>query len=575
MSEQFALDAYAARSCPVKTQNAFDPRVRMPPADEDLREKFSGGQEYEARVLDSFLAEFRGSVLDMRSHHGESWEARERLCLQAMDSGVDAIIHGVLPQDFVGHRAGKADIWLRGEHVDDMTSPRHGLPGYHPVEVKSHLIQEKRQGHGVRLSTLARPFLADAVVTPDVGIRYTSREQDLLQMAHYWRHLQALGLVAGGDPYAAVIGKDGHDATTGPVLTWIPLTERHIRTFSRSSSDGWRLRAPLERYDHEHGFRVRVARHAMAQDGTEAAPPLMVRPIKMRECDWCPWWEVCRPALGEDDLSVRIDKTPLDVREISVLRSLGISTVTDLATADVEALLPRYVPETSHRHGSEQRLRIAAHRARMLADGVELERTSTGALHLPRADVEIDFDIETTATDRVYLWGFLRTDRVADTQEYVSFSAFTELDDHGEAELAEQAMGWLREQFVEHPDALVYHYSDYETVRIHRLLLASGGQHLAWVDERTATSFVDLFAIVRGHFFGTHGLGLKQVASAAADFHWRDDDPGGLNSQSWFDEAVHAKDAAERDSARVRVLEYNEDDVLATWHLRAWLDSLD
>ena len=39
---QFVLDAYAARSCPVKTFNAFDPTLRKPeqPLDESLRESF-------------------------------------------------------------------------------------------------------------------------------------------------------------------------------------------------------------------------------------------------------------------------------------------------------------------------------------------------------------------------------------------------------------------------------------------------------------------------------------------------------------------------------------------------------
>jgi predicted RecB family nuclease len=64
------------------------------------------------------------------------------------------------------------------------------------------------------------------------------------------------------------------------------------------------------------------------------------------------------------------------------------------------------------------------------------------------------------------------------------------------------------------------------------------------------------------------------VASAGAGFHWRDDDPGGLNSMRWFEEAVHAPNKDIREQARTRVLEYNEDDVRATWHLRRWLRTL-
>ncbi|MFZ1911741.1 MAG: ribonuclease H-like domain-containing protein, partial [Propionicimonas sp.] len=73
--------------------------------------------------------------------------------------------------------------------------------------------------------------------------------------------------------------------------------------------------------------------------------------------------------------------------------------------------------------------------------------------------------------------------------------------------------------------------------------------------------------------FGTNGLGLKVVATHGAGFAWRDEDPGGLNSMHWFADAVGGATAELREQARTRVLEYNEDDVQATWQLRRWLRS--
>jgi hypothetical protein len=86
---------------------------------------------------------------------------------------------------------------------------------------------------------------------------------------------------------------------------------------------------------------------------------------------------------------------------------------------------------------------------------------------------------------------------------------------------------------------------------------------------------VDLFQLVRDNFVAVDGLGLKVVASKGAGFSWRDEEPGGLNSQTWFATAVDGLNAAERKAARRRVLEYNEDDVRATWHVREWMDRLD
>lgn len=302
----------------------------------------------------------------------------------------------------------------------------------------------------------------------------------------------------------------------------------------------------------------------------------MVHPIVVRECEHCLWWEVCEPQLGEDDLSLRISKSPLDVREISVLRQHGINTLADLASADVEALMEVYLPEVAHRSGADKRLRLAARRAALMLSGVELERLTSDPIELPESDLEIDFDIETSAGDRVYLWGFWVHDRSSGTDPwYHDVSAFTELDNDSELELARRAITWLDHLLTERPTMKVYHYSDYEVVHMMRLARRSGDPELVAAANRVKRCFVDMFVMVKQHFFGTNGLGLKVVARSGAGFEWRDDDPGGLNSQRWFSDAVHGPDELTRSQARRRVLEYNEDDVRATHQLREWLRSLE
>jgi predicted RecB family nuclease len=152
----------------------------------------------------------------------------------------------------------------------------------------------------------------------------------------------------------------------------------------------------------------------------------------------------------------------------------------------------------------------------------------------------------------------------------VEFSRFADLDVDAELDLAREALGWLREVVTGPRSALVYHYSAYEVGMIAALAERRPDPLLAWASRYAAECFVDLLGIVSSHYFGSAGLGLKQVA-VQAGFRWRDDDPGGLNSQLWFVEAVHADSAVDRAVARRRVLDYNEDDVLATGALRAWL----
>ena len=553
----FVLDAYAARSCPVKTFNSFDPTLTHPPLDESLRESFQGGSDFRDAVLGRVAAD-EGTV-DLRGV-GTTWETRVAACLSAMSDGAAVIIGGVLPLDLAGHRSGRPDALVRG--ADTVA----GSPGYWPLKVKPYRVREKQVGARLlQASTLTS--LGDLELLPDVRYR-GYREGTLLELAHHWRLLEACGF-ASSTPLAAVVGND-RPADDEPTATWIDLNHRFLRTYSRSA--GHKLRTPLERYDHEHRFRVHVAETAHQRTGVDDPPPV-VRPIRVKECEWCAWWQVCRPQIDDDDLSLRISKAPLDVRELQTLLSLGIRTVAELAQAEVDDILPAYVPETGHRDRAEQRLRQAARRARMLAAGVSLERVSIDPIGVPRAAVEVDLDIETADDGTVYLWGALLTDTHG--SRFIGFSEFEHLGPDREIALARSFASWLLELCELHPEVLVFHYSDYETVHLRRLAERSADPTLLAACDLIRDHFVDLFGYVRDNFVGVDGLGLKVVATRGAGFSWRDEEPGGLASQTWFNEAVDGPTPEARAAARERVLEYNEDDVRATLAVRRWLTAME
>lgn len=572
--DNFTLDAYAARSCPVKTHHKFDPTRTFAPGpvqDEALLEIFSGSNAFTEAVCDELLAQFGGSVLDLRGVD-ESPQAMLARTEAAIAAGVEVIVGGWLPLDLEGHRRGRPDVLVRGP------ATRRDTPGYYPVEAKRHRVSEARVGRRIP-RTMAwtwfeRPRWESSSRVPDRVALYRRRDQDMLQIAHYWIVLESAGHASAGPRMAGLIGTEQLPAPGGGErhgVAWIDLDDEQLRTFSRSSESGWKLRSPMQRYQHEHAFRCRVAKVAMRQ-GEPDPPAPVVTPIKVWECNRCPWWEICQPLLDVDDLSVRISKAPLDVREIGVLRALGVRTVNDLVAADLDALLPAYLPEVRHRSGAEERLRLTARRAELMARGVRLERLTEASIDLPPADIEIDFDIETAQDERVYLWGFL-VNSPNESASFVPHARWEDLDDESEITLAREALGWLK-ALAERPDRpsiRVYHYSDYELVRMRQLAKRSDDPLLWWGLEFAEEHFVDLFALIRDQYFGVDGLGLKVVANEGAGFAWRDADPGGLNSQRWFDDAVHAETAPTRDQARTRVLEYNEDDVRATQAVRSWL----
>jgi predicted RecB family nuclease len=580
------LGAYAARSCPVKTQNAFNPLVATDTptsgagveaastpgegrANEELFELFDGGAQFTDAVIEQLISSCTGRVVDLRPLSASTREVQIEACVRAMTSGAQVIISGCLPVDLHGHRVGNPDLLIRGA---DTAS---GSPVYHPVEVKWHRIllrprpqEGEEEPHTLRYSTLTDPSPGGAAEISGFSLRTRSREGDFLQLAHCHRMLEACGFGAE-QALAGVIGTD--DLFAEPVLIWTDLGDEQVRTFSRSSPEGWRLRSFLERYDHEHTFRIKIADVAQQQTGSpDRDPELLVRPIVNRECPRCQWWEHCLPQLDPDDVSLRLDRAPLDMREIATLRQHGITTITDLADADLDQLLEWYLPEVTHREGAEGRIMVAARRARMLLEGISFDRETTGPIEMPQAEVEIDLDIESSVDGRIYLWGFLLQHAGQDDEVYHEFSRFDDLDDRTEAALAVAAFTWLRSIVDSTPSVVVFHYSGYEVAKIIELARREHNELLDWAAAYADEHFVDLLEIVKAHYFGVSGLGLKLMARHVG-FSWRDDDPGGLNSQLWFAEAVHGETAEIRSQARRRVLEYNEDDVTATSQVRAWL----
>ena len=559
----FVLDAYAARSCPLKTANAFGATPAPPKREVPPPAFFHDADAVEAEVF-GLLRAGVASFVDLRALRRAPAADQEAAALRAIHEGFELIVGPLLPRDYTGHRSGRPSALLR----------RGG--GYTPVVVKFHRVWESAgpTDRPQEFSILEEP--GRVLELPGRRFRWGSRLKAALQAAHHWRLLEATGHAAS-EPVVGVIGTErlavpgAESRRQHLAITWLDLAAP-LASPNPTLVDEPGSAAPvsaLERYDFEHDFRVLLAREAM-QFGAARS----MTPVVNRECRFCVWQEHCAGQLPEDELSKRIAKAPLDWHEVLTLRALGVHTVGDLAEADLDELSGRYLPRVSHRDGGEDRLRLAHRRARLLVSGVELERTTAGPIPLPPHDLEIDLDIETSADDHAYLWGFHVDDRATGRRYYQAFDSFADLDAAGERELAARAFGWLA-QITQGRDAAVYHYSDYETLRVQRLAAAlaeRGEAALAeWVRGFAAASFVDLFAVVKAHFFGANGLGLKVVAAAAAGFAWRDEEPGGLASQSWFADAVHAAAPDAREAARTRVLQYNEDDVLATWHLRAWL----
>jgi len=560
--------------CARRTHNHFDTTIAPDPEfslSPESRARLDAGSTHRAIMREAFAAALvpTGQLFLDLNDVGLPREDLIQTTVEAMSHGISVIAGGRLPDDDDGGRQG-----LPGLLICQGPVAATGTFGYWPGVIKAHKTMWQTSGdRPLVYSTLQQPSQDHARSNDHRQLRI--RENDSIELAHYWRMLQAAGFAATGSPAGAIIGSDRIDGS--PVLAWFPMDDMVFRTFSRSAPEGYAIRTALDRHDYEHARRVEIAYVAHERLGIATDPEPLVAPIMIRECAQCPWQSVCAATLGSADPSVAVGG--LDGREWRALRSLGVTTIEHLAELDTAGdMLELYLPEVGHQDRAEARLQTAIARAQMVSSGEYLRRITTGPIAMPRADVEIDLDIESDRDGRVYLWGLLITEDGRPTPQFVPIATWEPLDDTREAQLGARFWTYLNSLVEDHErsgrSVLVYHYSSPEPM--HLLKLARGALARELPDEARARSFidnhfVDLLPIMRHNFIGLRGLGLKMAATHGPEFRWRDSDPGGAQSQTWLDGVYDGLSPANREGAEVRILEYNEDDVRATRALRNWI----
>ena len=268
--------------------------------------------------------------------------------------------------------------------------------------------------------------------------------------------------------------------------------------------------------------------------------PLPTAPVRVKECASCRFWSLCEQELvAADDISLFLSGD-----RAKPYRERGITTVQALIDADL---------------GEPSRLAAA-----WRAGEVLLRR---GSVQVPRADVEVDVDMEAYLDQGAYLWGAWHDGN------YVPFVTWEPLGGRAEAENFAAFWRWLMDvraqAHAEGKTFAAYCYSAHGENHWMRM----SAQRFREVDEREVEEFisspewVDMFAHVKRSFAGPFGLGLKVVAPEAG-FTWPEEDFDGEESVNARREAL-AGDLV----ARQRLLDYNSGDVQATRAVREWMDA--
>ena len=446
---------------------------------------------------------------------------------------------------------------------DDRGTPEALLP----VDVKWH---HDTRGDAARPGSVADP--ADPLAVTDTTVEGSGRSEDLLQLAHYWRHLNQIGLTSDLPAQGGIIGTDAR-------LVWFDLEGT---TVTHPVDPGVKIGA-LDGYDAGLAHYRVVSRAAASVAAGDDGAALATEPrYDAGTCSTCPFFrQVCGPRLefgwpgGHTTLLPGV--TP---RRAEAYAGIGAQSVLALAALDpLDAAADLEGTAVARRCATDiAQARVALKREVCLRPGF-------AAIGLDRADVEVDFDLENTPDGTVYLWGAsdtyttpkgARARKVTETHRFADWSGTPA----GEAKTFADFWAYLSATRAKaHAEGLTwraYHYSHHERTMAVKLAQRHAGvtgvptvEEVEQLFDSEAT--VDLYAVVRRLMWPTRSMSLKDVAKYARH-RWASAGADGAASLAWYDEAVGSGPDAEQ--YRAKLLEYVGDDVAAQLKVRDFLDTL-
>ena len=569
------LDSRAAITCHeyLHKKNAplAFPGLKPDPIDSVAQEFKEQGGAHELNVIAALLTSVSNVIqinLKMSQKERQVQTAMALLDTEALfilgaDIGEHTEIElGARTDKIIGltQRSSRPDLLVR------MGESANGTPTWAPVDIKSHSAITKNKSNKVYVSQTKS-------ILPTGGQEQEGRldPNDLHQLAHYTRHLQALCLDTE-DLWVGIIGRDIDSCV------WSRIGEVVIGSGKGQTSF-------LSDHDISFSQTVEIVRLSMVENSnlSQKSGIVPINSSGKMGCTACTYKSTCLAEMemfdyGNGHVTLLARVTP---------------TVVGKNMPDIQSIreLREVVPINDAMVAAQIRARVWKTEIPELLNPAE-------AFDLPEFDIEIDIDLENSmealreleigepiGRDRLYLYGYGIHDRTIDLDwQSAPIDTFFDYSNTDEGEYEVMFKMWSKlQQEIENAEKVgktigVFHYSPHEFSWWKKFAKRFEGKQgvptLLEVEEFKEKYLVDLYTYAQKISFPTMSYSIKLLAPIAK-FNWDVDEAGGANSLLKYKTATDMSlPPSERDEAIAWLDSYNRDDVRATFAVRNYIRGL-
>lgn len=529
----------------------------------------AAGIDYEDFVLDYLISlNLKLEILDT-SVPNKLWEQNSARAM--MDNDIEIIYGASIGEHCEVELARLQNVKKVGDPLRvsrpdlliKVGTSKTGYPIWAPVDIKSHNALGNSKSNTVHITRWPTFDPSDADI-----IQSQINENDAFQLAHYLRHLQALGL-ADGSTWAGILGKDES------FIAWVDLNSTLIGTGEDAESI-------IDAYEFAFTEAVSIKDKALARQSNPSLPPVTIA-RRISACGMCEMRKVCRAEMEAYDSGAGHVTLLSNVTAGMANKNLnGIESIAKLAKA-----------KDLNNIGKK-----AALRAQVWLNKTPVLLDPTKKFEIPAFDVEIDIDLEnsqaallevesedSTGRDALYMYGFGIHDRTVDRDwRSATLGYYDCYADTDEAEFEIFSQMWSRlESEVASAQAAgksvgIFHYGNHEQMWWRKFAEFHGSKPgvptLDFIEDFMGKYFVNLLLIARKVILPATGYSIKTLAPLAG-FNWEVSGAGGDNSLLMYQKAISQKSSDQEKAEAIRWLrEYNRDDIKATFAVRDYLRGL-